>query len=191
MTNVTVLPVITASHSHLLYPSPVLLPGTVLTLHLHARFQFCSVRRTGRPAGSASCSPGLHSWRSSGGHLGPEDAQTDRQSQGSRTLLGTKSKNTTLVSAELFGTMECDPGPVSNPLCPPPPPLVEGTEAPCAARLTREGSSQHTGKGECDGHQTPPFPEHLLGGNLDCCKEPVTSQEPVPAGKWTLFFHSQ
>lgn len=73
------------------------------------------------------------------------------------------------------------------PSAPPPlPPLVEGTEAPCAARLTREGSSQHTGKGECDGHQTPP-----LGGNLDCCKEPVTSQEPVPAGKWTLFFHSQ
>lgn len=119
--------------------------------------------------------------------------RTHRQtgSQGSCTLLGTKSKNTTLVSAELFGTMECDPGPVSNPLCPPPPPLVEGTEAPCAARLTREGSSQHTGKGECDGHQTPPFPEHPFGGNLDCCKEPVTSQEPVPAGKWTLFFHSQ
>lgn len=49
--------------------------------------------------------------------------QTGRESQGSRTLLGTKSKNTTPVSAELFGTMEWDPGPVSNPLRPPSAPL--------------------------------------------------------------------
>lgn len=56
--------------------------------------------------------------------------QTGRESQGSRTLLGTKSKNTTPVSAELFGTMEWDPGPVSNPLRPPSAPLSGRDRSP-------------------------------------------------------------
>lgn len=98
MTNVTALPPLTASRSHLRHPSPVLPPGTVLTWHPPAHFQFCSVRTTGTPAGSASCSPGLRSWRSSGGLLGPEDADRHAgDSQGSHTSLGTESGNTALV----------------------------------------------------------------------------------------------
>lgn len=100
----------TASHFHLLYPSLVSLLGTVLTLHLHAHFQFCSVRRTGMPAGSASCFPGLHSWHSSGGLLGPKDAQTERirdHTHCSEPKIG-------IILCHWFSTVECEPGAVSN-----------------------------------------------------------------------------
>lgn len=76
MTNAAALPLLTASHSHLQYPSPVLPPGSVLPWHPPAHFQLCSVHTTGTPAGSASCSPGLRSWHSSGDLLGPGDVQT-------------------------------------------------------------------------------------------------------------------
>lgn len=113
MTNVTAPPPITASRFHLLYPSPVSLLGTVLTLHLHAHFQFCSVRRIGTPAGSVSCFPGLHSWHSSGGLLGPKDAQTER----SRDHTHRSEPKAGTILCHYFSTVECEPGAVSNPFC--------------------------------------------------------------------------
>lgn len=110
MTNVTALPPSTASRFHLLYPSPVSLLGTVLTLHLHAHFQFCSVRRIGMPAGSVSCFPGLHSWHSSGGLLGPKDAQIERI----RDHTHCSEPKTGAILCHWFSTVECEPGAVSN-----------------------------------------------------------------------------
>lgn len=156
MTHVTALPLLTASHSHLQYPSPVLPPGTVLPWHLPAHSQVCSVHTTGTPAGSASCSPGLRSWRSSGDLLGPGDAQTCRRESGiAHITQDQKQQYCSRVST----------GPRSRLKSSLPP--GNGTEAPPAAwcQHNEEGSSQHwTG---WDRHQTPPTSmSPPLGGNF-------------------------
>lgn len=186
MTNVTALPPLTVSHSHLQCPSPVLPPGTVLPWRRHARCQVCSVHRTGTPAGSASCSPRLHSWHSSGDLLGPEDAQTDTQER-VRDCTHRSGPKLAVLHSCLCRIVQCHgTGPRSHlkslltlvnasprerdwsPFCSPAPHWLRKAAASTVGRVSGTGT------------RLPPLPRHPLRGNLDLALRSLTSSN----GTW-------